>query len=229
MGLFNYPGKGKQGTFEVDFPDRDGICGHLWRCPKREDEPSLLDKDAEVEGQKRGITKASRVYEPILRNLKEKYEVLMAVAKKDKDQLGNKIQEQINLLKKKEDFERTLNEKIDSAGEKIGIPAGTIGSALARGESYCDIYPRLPGLLDIFYDYKMKKISEYEAKYYKKTVAEVWEPKMKELEERFRNLRAEVDGETKDYVALFEEAVFEISEQERKISQLEILLETMKK
>ena len=108
--------------------------------PKREDEPSLLDKldivfftDAEVEGQKRGIAKASRVYAPILRNLEEKYKMLEALGKKGKEQLGNEIQEQINFLKEKEDLEQALNEKMDHAGEKIGIPAGTIGSASSAG------------------------------------------------------------------------------------------------
>ena len=240
MGLFDYPSKGKKVTFEVNFPDRDGICGHLWRCPKREDEPSDWEKlsvvlftNAEEEGEKRGIANASRIYVPILEELKKQYEMLDAFAKKCKEQNDAMIQKQLDLLKtleqKKADLESQRKEKIECAAQKFGVPASTIASALAGGKSYCDFFPILSDILDYFYRKKLKEIADNEAKYFKKTVAEVWEPKMKELKEKFQKLSTEVAKEAKEYVDLFVQTVFEISEIKRQISQLEILLEAMQK
>ena len=205
---------------------------------KRDDEPSdgeklsVLLTNAEEEGEKRGIAKASRVYAPILEDLKKQYEALEATAKENKEQNDKKIQEQIDLLQsleqKKAELESRRKEKIECVAQKFGVSAATIESGLAEGKSYCDFIPILSDILDYFYRKKLKEIAEYEAKYFKKTVAEIWEPKKKDLEELFRKLCAEVDGELKEYVDLFKETVFEISEIERQIAELEILLEANK-
>lgn len=217
-------------TFPTELPDLS---------LEREDEPSLLDKidivfytDPEVEGKKQGIANASRVYVPILGELKKQYEMLDEFAQKSKEQNDTKIQEQFDLLEsleqKKADLENKRKEKIECASQKFGVPVAAISASFAEGNSYPD-FQFLPGIiLDYFYHRKMKEIAEYESKYFKKTVIEVWEPKVKELKEKLENLRTEVAQTAKEYADLFVKTAYEINEIIRQISELEILLEMKK-
>lgn len=100
-------------------------------------------KDKELEAEKRGIERAARIYEPILEEIKECEEQLIAKYTLDKERFSQLIDEKLEYLKKlekdipryKEVYEEKLKYEIeqynskDTSKTKSSTAGGLIGTA----------------------------------------------------------------------------------------------------
>lgn len=191
-----------------------------------DDEPTfkekweLIRKDSKVEGGKRGYNKAAIEYSDRFESLEREYEETLEFIENQKYAYTNQAE---SLLDKCEELERRrdqlrselnrLSKENNSNGVSINdLLGGSVNNAFSGGM-----------ITDIAYAIKKKKISKEEEKAYNEA-KEVFERKLRDLQDKLVRLKDDFDAQEKKYIENIRKIMLEISKLEISIADLEFAL-----
>ena len=189
------------------------------------DKLELIFTDVDLEGAKRGYSRAAKEYNAAYERIKNEYSITEQMLDQEKinkeiesDRLISKLQ-QLEEVKSK--LENQINCQLKQVSNKYQIPVSTISVALYSGNlltSGSEV-----GLIDYNYNYKSKKMKEAEEKGYREA-RNLHMKKIRELSNNLRNLKEKKDAELQKLVELITDAIKEIADVETKIAELRIVL-----
>ena len=193
--------------------------------PSLSDKVDMLFTDVETEGKKQGYEKASKKYEPIFREIENRYNETKKLIESQKTVYGDqsdKLIEKLSALEKERDsLQAEVDNKAKQVSKAYNIPLGQVRSAMSSGTLLMSD-PTF-GILDIIYSHKEKKLKKAEHKGYLEA-KELYEEKIKRLQAKLDRLKEKGDEDIKKLVNLISDVLDEIAENQMKIAELRILL-----
>ncbi|WP_017416456.1 hypothetical protein [Clostridium tunisiense] len=193
--------------------------------------PSLVDKvdmlftDVETEGKKQGYERASKEYEPIYREIENRYKETTILIKSQKNMYGDESYKLIDRLSVLENERESLEKQVDNKAKQLSktynIPLEEVRSAMSCGTL---LMPAVNfSILDMIYSYKEKKLKKAEQNGYLEA-KDLYEDKIKRLKAELNRLKEKGDEDIKKLVDLISDVLGEIVENQMKIAELRILL-----
>lgn len=194
--------------------------------------PSLLDKvdmlftDVETEGKKQGYTRAAAEYEKAFRAIEGEYNAakkLIEYQKNMYDSQSDALIEKLEALERqKENLKKQVEQKAESVSAKYDIPISQVQGSLASGTLIVG-GPATVDVLGMIYKHKERKLREAERRGYLEA-KELYETKIAKLKSDLAALKSKGSADVKKLLALIDEILDAIAEEQMKIAELKILL-----
>ncbi|WP_455538019.1 hypothetical protein [Terrisporobacter sp.] len=195
-----------------------------WKMCEAQDKIDILFSDAEVEGKKRGYSKAAKEYEKVFKELESTYKETETALELEKEKLDNKCEKLIAILEDLQYKKNILESEVEAKSKRV-----------------CEVYNldvkkynfmkctntrssnSIISLIDIIYSSKEKKLKKAEEVGYLEA-KKLYENKLMDMRKKLENLKLKGNVEMEKITDLITEVSDEIMNTQMYIAELNILL-----
>ena len=245
MGIFNNRGI-LNGLFDFDITPVE-------KEPSIIDKVEMLFTDVEEEGRKRGYSRAAEEYGKVFRSIESEYKQAKELIEsqknmydiqsdaliekleeleKQKRRLENEVEQKTKAVFEKYDIsvsqvKRGLNSAVDLTApesvEKGHNPAAVLVGLIVSESRILRERDSSGSILDMVYDYKVKKLLSAELDGYLKA-KKIYEEKIGKLKKELEELKRKGSAKIQEMSNMIIEILDAIADEQMKIAELEILL-----